>query len=61
MCLVILIALFGTGYLAVYFTRRAKADLERLLVPLAASIDGESDIDEAEVKGRFNGTIDLAS
>ena len=57
MCLVILIALFGTGYLAVYFTRRAKADLERLLVPLAASIDGESDIDEAEVKGKFNGTI----
>lgn len=57
MCLVILIALAGTAYLAVFFTRRAKADLERLLVPLAESIDGESDIDEAEVSGKFGGTI----
>lgn len=57
MCLVILVALIGTGYLAVYFTRRAKADLERLLVPLAERIDGEADVEEAEVKGRWNRTI----
>jgi hypothetical protein len=57
MCLVIFIALFGTGYLAVYFTRRAKADLERLLVPLAESIGGEADVEEAQVQGKWNRTI----
>ncbi len=57
MCLVILIALIGTGYLAVYFTRRAKADVERMLTPLAAMIEGEADVDEAEVKGKWKGTI----
>lgn len=57
MCLVILIALVSTGYLAVYFTRRAKADLERLLVPLAESIDGEADVEEAEVKGTWNSAL----
>jgi len=57
MCLVILVALVGTGYLAVYFTRRAKADLERLLVPLAERIDGEADVEEAQVEGRWNRTL----
>lgn len=57
MCLVILIALIGTGYLAVYFTRRAKADVERLLTPLAELVDGEADVDEAEVQGRWNDTL----
>lgn len=57
MCLVIFIALAGTAYLAVYFTRRAKADLERLLVPLAESISGEVDVEEAEVQGKWSGTI----
>ena len=57
MCLVILIALIGTGYLAVYFTRRAKADVERMLTPLAELIEGEADVDEAEVKGKWKGTI----
>ncbi len=57
MCLVILVALVGTGYLAVYFTRRAKADLERLLVPLAERIGGEADVEEAQVEGRWNRTL----
>lgn len=57
MCLVILVALVGTGYLAVYFTRRAKADVERLLLPLAERIDGEADVEEAQVEGRWNRTL----
>lgn len=57
MCLVILVALVGTAYLAVYFTRRAKADLERLLVPLAESIEGKADVEEAEIEGRWNRTL----
>ncbi len=57
MCLVILIALVGTAYLAVYFTRRAKADVARLLAPLAELTEGEADVDEAEVKGKWKDTL----
>lgn len=57
MCLVILVALVGTAYLAVYFTRRAKADVLRLLTPLAELTNGEADVDEAEVKGKWKDTI----
>lgn len=57
MCLVILIALIGTGYLAVYFTRRAKADVQLKLAPLAELIEGEADVEEAEVSGRWKDTI----
>lgn len=57
MCMIIVIALVGTSYLAVYFTRRAKADLERLLTPLAASIDGDVDVEEAEVRGSWDGNL----
>lgn len=53
MCLVILIALVGTAYLAVYFTRRAKADVERMLTPLAELVNGKADVDEASVTGRW--------
>lgn len=59
MCLVILVALVGTAYLAVYFTRRAKADVKRLITPLADLIDGEADVDEAEVKGKWKDTLVL--
>jgi len=59
MCLVIIIALIGTGYLAVYFTRRAKADVARMLAPLAEMLDGEADVEEAEVKGKWRGTVAL--
>ncbi len=57
MCLVIGVALVGTAYLAMYFTRRAKADLEALLTPLAEHLDGEVDIENASVSGRWNGTL----
>ena len=60
MCMIIIIAIVGTSYLAVYFTRRAKADLERLMTPLAEVVDGEADIDEAEVKGRWQGNLVMA-
>lgn len=60
MCLVIGVALAGTAYLAVYFTRRAKADLETLLAPLAEHLDGEVDVEEAAVTGKWNGTIAMA-
>lgn len=60
MCVVIIIALIGTSYLAVYFTRRAKADLERLMAPLAELLEGETDIDEAEVRGKWRGNMVVA-
>jgi hypothetical protein len=40
--------------MAVYFTRRAKADLEAALTPLAAALDGELDLEGAQVTGRYN-------
>lgn len=55
MCLIIFVALAGTAYLAVYFNRRAKADLQAALDPLAVAVDGEVDLDEAEVTGRWGG------
>jgi hypothetical protein len=60
MCLVIGVALAGTAYLAVFFTRRAKADLEQLLAPLAERLNGEYDVDEATVTGKWGGTIAMA-
>jgi hypothetical protein len=58
--MVILVALVGTSYLAVYFTRKAKADLEKLLTPLAEHVEGEFDVSEANVKGTWHGTIVMA-
>lgn len=60
MCAIVIIALIGTSYLAVYFTRRAKADLERLMAPLAELLNGETDIEEAEVKGTWRGNMAIA-
>jgi hypothetical protein len=57
MCGVIFLALAATAYMAVYFTRRAKADLEAALTPLATSLGGEADVEEATVEGRFNGKL----
>lgn len=57
MCLVILVALIGTAYLAVYFTRRAKADVERMLTPLAELTNGEANVDEADINGKWKDTI----
>jgi hypothetical protein len=55
MCLVVIISIAATAYLAVFFNRRAKADLQAALSPLAAVIEGEVDLEEAEVIGRFHG------
>lgn len=55
MCAVIIIALVATAYMAVYFTRRAKADLQAALTPLAALLDGgEISVEDAQVTGRYN-------
>lgn len=55
MCAVVLVALAGTAYLAVFFNRRAKADLELALGPLATLIDGTVNLEEAEVSGSYAG------
>jgi hypothetical protein len=57
MCLIVAIALAATAYMAVYFNRRAKADLAAALQPLADVVDGAMDVDEALVKGRYSGHI----
>lgn len=57
MCGVVLIALAGTAYMAVYFNRRAKKDLAAALQPLADAIGGEADLEEAVVSGRFDGHL----
>jgi hypothetical protein len=55
MCVILLLALVATAYLAVFFNRRAKADLQAALEPLAAAIEGTVNLDEAEVAGRWRG------
>jgi hypothetical protein len=57
MCAIVFLALAGTAYMAVYFNRRAKADLRAALEPLAEVISGESDLDEASVTGRYRDHI----
>ena len=57
MCVIVLLSLAGTAYLAATFNRRAKSDLQARLEPLAAAIDGEADVEEARVEGRFRGQI----
>ncbi len=55
MCLVLLLSLGGTAYLAVYFNRRAKADLAAAYVPLAEHVGGTFDLETAEISGTHNG------
>lgn len=57
MCAIVLISLAGTAYLAAMFNRRAKADMQARLDPLAAAIEGTADVEEARVDGRYNGQI----
>jgi hypothetical protein len=57
MCVIVLLSLAGTAYLAATFNRRAKSDLQARLEPLAAAINGVTDVDEARVDGRFRGQI----
>jgi len=61
MCAVLFVALALTAYMAVYFNRRSKADLEAALKPLGAFLDdGELDLDDATVTGRFNRRLVIA-
>jgi hypothetical protein len=57
MCVIVILSAAATGYLAVVFNRRAKADLDERLEPLAAAIAGTADIEEARVEGRYRGQI----
>ncbi len=57
MCGVIFLALAATAYMAVYFTRKAKADLQRALTPLSVALGGEADVEEALVEGRYAGKL----
>ncbi len=57
MCVIILLALAGTAYMAIYFNRRAKADLAAALAPLAEIVGGTADVEEARVAGRYRGHI----
>jgi len=57
MCFVVFIALFATAYLAVMFNRRAKADLQAALRPLADLIGGTIDLEEATVSGSYRGHL----
>ncbi|MDQ3657744.1 MAG: hypothetical protein M3457_22050 [Chloroflexota bacterium] len=57
MCGVIFLALAATAYMAVYFTRKAKADLQHALTPLAAVLDGKADVENAQVEGRYAGKL----
>lgn len=54
MCAVIFVSLALTAYLAVYFNRRAKADLQAALEPLAERIAGNVDLENAQVTGRYD-------
>ncbi|MDQ4043913.1 MAG: hypothetical protein M3173_00485 [Chloroflexota bacterium] len=55
MCAVLLVALAGTAYLAVFFNRRAKEDLTAAFTPLAERVDGTFDLDNAEIRGTYQG------
>ena len=57
MCVIVLLALAGTAYLAAMFNRRAKQDLQERFAPLAEAIDGEADVEEARLEGRYQGQI----
>jgi hypothetical protein len=60
MCVIVLLSLAATAYLAMYFNRRAKEDLELRLKPLAAAIDGQVNLDDARIDGRYQGQIAIA-
>jgi hypothetical protein len=57
MCGVVIVALGGTAYLAVYFNRRSKKDMEASLAPLAEIINGTVDVEEGLVTGRYDDQI----
>ena len=60
MCVIVLLSLAATAYLAIYFNRRAKEDLGQRLQPLAEVIDGRVNLDDARIDGRYHGQIAIA-
>jgi hypothetical protein len=60
MCIIVLLSLAATAYLAMYFNRRAKEDLAQRLQPLAEAIEGQVNLDDARVDGRYHGQIAIA-
>ena len=57
MCAVVIVALAGTAYLAAYFNRRSKQDMQAALQPLAEIIDGEIDVEDGHISGRYQGQL----
>jgi hypothetical protein len=57
MCVIVVLALIGTAYMAVFFNRRAKSDLQAALQPLSEVIGGEVRVEEAVVNGRYEGHL----
>jgi hypothetical protein len=57
MCVIVLLSLIATAYMAMFFNKRAKADLVQAMSPLAEVVEGELDLEEALVSGRFKGHI----
>ncbi len=57
MCAVVFVALAGTAYLASYFNRRSKKDMELALRPLADVVDGDVDVEDGHVTGRYLGQL----
>lgn len=57
MCAIVFVALFATGYMAVYFNRKAKSDLQAALSPLAEELSGRVELEEAKAEGTFRGHI----
>ncbi|MEZ4665337.1 MAG: hypothetical protein R2835_01520 [Thermomicrobiales bacterium] len=57
MCVVVILALAGTAYLAAYFNRRSKSDMEAALTPLAKVVDGEMEVEDGKVSGRYQGQL----
>jgi hypothetical protein len=57
MCVIVILSLIATAYMAMFFNKRAKADLQSAMNPLAEVIDGELDLEDAIVKGKFSGHI----
>ena len=57
MCVIVILSLIATAYMAMYFNKRAKADLQQEMNPLADVIDGELNLEDAVVEGKFRGHI----
>jgi hypothetical protein len=57
MCVIVILSLVATAYMAMFFNKRAKADLQNSMSPLANVIDGELNLEDAFVEGKFRGHI----